>query len=233
MPMKIQSYGRYGDSEEASGKRAVEKLVRSRVGELCDEFHTRPDLEHRQISVTNADGWTISVYLEGRIDLYHIEDKTPERQLFDLPPEQLIQLFLDLAAGDMPKVLARKWSVGKDRYFYLYASRPETPDLYRAVGVGDIKWVKAELALGADVNHRDKHFATPLHYAALCGWTKICKLLLEDGADPTAQDEHGETPADHARGADECLHDEDAVAELVAILEKAARERVGRVEGSP
>lgn len=226
MSMKIQSYGRYGDSAEASGTQAVEKLIRSRVDELCDEQHTRPDLEHRQISVTNADGWTVTAYLEGRIELYRIEDEFPERKVYDLSPEELVNLFLDLAACDMTKVLTRKWSVGKDRYFYLYASRPETPDLFRAVGVGDDKWVKAELALGADVNHRDLHFATPLHYAALCGWTKICKLLLKAGADPTAQDEHGETPADHAQGADECLHDEDAVAELVAILEKAVRKRV-------
>lgn len=97
--------------------------------------------------------------------------------------------------------------------------------MFRAIGVGDDKWVKAELTLGANVNHHDKLFATPLHYAALCGWTDICRMLLQAGADPTAEDADGERPADHARGADECLHDDDAVDELVALLEKAAKER--------
>lgn len=226
--MKIQSYGRYGDSEEASGKRAVEKLIRERVDELCDELHTRPDFEHSQISVTNADGWAISADLTGWIDLHRSEgpewEDGPVRRIYDLPPEELVQLFLDLAACDMAKVLARPWSAATKRYFYVFAGRPDTPDLFRAVGVGDAKWVKAELALGADVSHRDTHFGTPLHYAALCGRTDICKLLLAAGADPTVEFE-GETPADHARGADECLHDEKAVAELVTMLERAAEER--------
>lgn len=221
--MKIQSYGRYGDSAEASGQRAVEKLIRSRVDELCEEMHTRPDLEHQQISVTNSDGWSITVHLEGRIALYH--DEGPERRLYDLPPEELVQLLLDLAACDISKVTSRPWSAATDRYFYLYAGRPEAPDLFRAIGVGDDKWVKAELTLGANVNHHDKLFATPLHYAALCGWTDICRMLLQAGADPTAEDADGERPADHARGAYECLHDDDAVDELVALLEKAAKER--------
>lgn len=223
--MRIQSRGRYGDSQEASGKREVGKLIRERVDELCEELHTRPDLEHRQISVTNADGWSITADLTGRIDLDHIEGNGPERRLYDHPPDELVKLLLDLAAGDMANVLSRKWSAATDRYFYLYAGRPETPDLFRAVGVGDIKWVKAELALGADVNHRDGHFGTPLHYAALCGRTDICRVLLKAGADPTAEDEHGEMPIDHARGADECLHDEDAVGALVTLLEKAAAKR--------
>lgn len=223
--MKIQSYGRYGDSAEASGQRAVEKLIRSRVDELCEEMHTRPDLEHQQISVTNSDGWSITVHLEGRIALYH--DEGPERRLYDLPPEELVQLLLDLAACDMSKVTSRPWSAATDRYFYLYAGRPEAPDLFRAIGVGDDKWVKAELTLGANVNHHDKLFATPLHYAALCGWTDICRMLLQAGADPTAEDADGERPADHARGADECLHNKEAVAELVELLEKAAVEHTG------
>lgn len=123
--MKIQSYGRYGDSAEASGQRAVEKLIRSRVDELCEEMHTRPDLEHQQISVTNSDGWSITVHLEGRIALYH--DEGPERRLYDLPPEELVQLLLDLAACDMSKVTSRPWSAATDRYFYLLPVGPRRP----------------------------------------------------------------------------------------------------------
>ena len=52
--VNIQSYGRYGDSEQATGLEAVEKLIRSRIDELCDEQFARPDCEHRRVSVCNA-----------------------------------------------------------------------------------------------------------------------------------------------------------------------------------
>lgn len=223
--MKIQSYGRYGDSETAEGATAVEKLIRDRVDELCDEQFSRADFEHSQISVTNTDGWSITAYLTGRIDLYRIEDDFPERKLYDLPPEELVALLLDLAACDMKKVLTRKWNAATKRYYYLHADRPDTPDLFRAISAGDEKWVKAELTFGADVNHLDTHFGRPLHYAALCGQIGICRALLKAGADPTAVDQHGESPTDYARGANEYLRNEEAVAELVTMLKQAAMDK--------
>ncbi len=221
--MKIQSYGRYGDSVEASGKRAVEKLIRDRVDELCDEFHSRADNEHAQISVRNAEGWSITVFVHGLVECYHLEQNHPTRYLFDVPPNELIPLLLDLATCDMEKVLTRRWSTKRQRPFYLYAKYPKTPDLFRAVASGDVEWAKAELAVGADVNHRDEQFNTPLHTAALGGWVEMCRLLLESGADATAKDGNGGTPADYARHSDEYLHDKEEERKLVAMLEEAAK----------
>ena len=50
------------------------------------------------------------------------------------------------------------------------------------------------LALGADVNARDKKGKTALHRAAQAGFLKITDLLLERGADLEATDEAQETP---------------------------------------
>ena len=50
------------------------------------------------------------------------------------------------------------------------------------------------LALGADVNARDKKGKTALHRAAQAGFLQITSLLLEHGADMEAADEKGETP---------------------------------------
>lgn len=228
--MKIQSYDRYGGSEVVSGKDAVEQLIRRRVNQLGDENFTRPDYEHSEISITNSDDWSISVSLRGAITLGRFDQSVPDRFLFGLHPDDLVRLLLDLAECEMDRVLARRWGsvfdpAWRECDFYLYHRFPHTPDIFRAVGKGDAKWIDRELNAGADINHLDHHFGTPLHYAALCGWTDICRLLLKAGADPTKGDEHGETPAGYARGSDEYLRDKKAVAELVAMLEEAAKDK--------
>lgn len=221
--MKIRTYARGGGSFSATGEKDVEELIRSLVQAMCEEHFSRPDFGHRQMSVTNEDDWTITVHLEGEISLYQDELRGPVRYLFDLPPKDLVNLLLDLARRDTRKVLARKWVTKRDRYFYLYASEPRLPDLFRAVGSGDIEWVKAELAAGANVNARHKRFATPLHHAALCGWSEICRILLAAGANPGAK-VNKKTPADFADMADENLPANE-VAELVALLEEAAKRK--------
>jgi ankyrin repeat protein len=50
------------------------------------------------------------------------------------------------------------------------------------------------LKAGADPNVKDFHDFTPLHYAAMWGWTPACKLLLRRGADINATNLTGRTP---------------------------------------
>lgn len=221
--MKIRTYARGGGSFSATGEKDVAELIRSLVKGMCEEHFSRPDFEHRQMSVTNEDAWSITVHLEGEISLYRDEPNFPVRYLFDVPPKDLVNLLLDLARRDMRKVLARKWTTKRSQYFYLHASEPRLPDLFRAVGSGDIEWVKAELAIGANVNARHKRFATPLHHAALCGWIEICRTLLAAGANPNTK-VGGKTPADSAELADEDLPANE-VAELVALLEEVAKRK--------
>lgn len=53
-------------------------------------------------------------------------------------------------------------------------------------------------AAGADVRARTNFNETALHSAALRGWHRIIRKLVEDGADPDAQDRNGLTPLDFA-----------------------------------
>jgi hypothetical protein len=45
-----------------------------------------------------------------------------------------------------------------------------------------------------DVNKKDFHDFTPLHYACMWGWTSTAKLLMQEGADINAKNSVGRTP---------------------------------------
>jgi ankyrin repeat protein len=56
------------------------------------------------------------------------------------------------------------------------------------------KVMRLLLQLGVDVNKRDKHLATPLHFASFFGHIEITKALLDHGANVHAQNDNGQTP---------------------------------------
>jgi len=56
-----------------------------------------------------------------------------------------------------------------------------------------VEWLEFLIARGAEVNSRDTHGRTPLHYA-IRGNLKLAQRLLERGADLNALDERGQTP---------------------------------------
>ncbi|KAK5657620.1 hypothetical protein OQA88_2692 [Cercophora sp. LCS_1] len=63
--------------------------------------------------------------------------------------------------------------------------------LQMACRYGDVKMVRALLALGADPNLRSRgSFATPLQEAAACGQSLMCEVLLESGAQVNAEGGH-------------------------------------------
>ena len=76
-----------------------------------------------------------------------------------------------------------------------------TAALFAAVGKGDLNGVKDALAGGARIDENtidDKGPSskrqTPLMFASLIGETRIAKLLLDRGADPTIGEADGYTP---------------------------------------
>ena len=86
-------------------------------------------------------------------------------------------------------------------------------DLIEAIKKGSAAIVHAFLAKGADVNARDEHGGSALHWAAARGKTEIVSLLVQSGADVKALDSQGQTALDVARKRGR--------AEIAVLLERA------------
>ncbi|XP_060774054.1 protein phosphatase 1 regulatory subunit 27b [Neoarius graeffei] len=68
--------------------------------------------------------------------------------------------------------------------------------IHEAVLSGNLECVKLLVKYGADIMQRDEDGWTPLHMACSDGFPHIAKFLLSLGADPEAENECGEKPAD-------------------------------------
>ncbi len=72
--------------------------------------------------------------------------------------------------------------------------------LLQSVVEGNVKAVKQHLAVGADVNAKNRYGSTPLHRAAYAGHKEIAELLIAKGVDVDAKDDRfiGQTPLHRA-----------------------------------
>jgi len=93
--------------------------------------------------------------------------------------------------------------------------------LGEAAGIGNTRIVKFLLKAGADVNGKSA-YGSPLHTACAYRHSKIAKLLLDHGADPSAVDREGRTPAALTRMGRATRQD----ARLRAMLRKAQQSTV-------
>ena len=59
------------------------------------------------------------------------------------------------------------------------------------------KFLESLIKAGADVNCQDKYQLTMLHFAVLEGLPLICKLLLENGANPNLLNQLDRSPLDY------------------------------------
>ena len=78
---------------------------------------------------------------------------------------------------------------------------PKPPDIsiHKAAEEGNTEAVKQHLAAGADVDAKNKHGGTPLHYTAI---KEIAELLILNGAEVNAKDGNGWVPLHYAVGRD-------------------------------
>ena len=90
--------------------------------------------------------------------------------------------------------------------------------VFECVRKGDLRTLESLIQSDPRlVNVRGPARATPLHFAAVAGETKIVKFLLDHGANPRLEDEDGFTAA--ARAAQE---GNDAIASLLRAAEAQA-----------
>ena len=59
---------------------------------------------------------------------------------------------------------------------------------------GRVDALARAIAIGADIDARDRRGCTPLHFAVVAGHENAASVLLQHGADPEAANERGETP---------------------------------------
>lgn len=68
--------------------------------------------------------------------------------------------------------------------------------IYHAIWPGHLQIVEALLLFGADVNTVNNKQNTPLHLASTRGWTLICELLVQKGANTEHKNIKGKKPRD-------------------------------------
>ena len=65
--------------------------------------------------------------------------------------------------------------------------------LFRAVEQGNLAWTYRLLAMGADINVRNKTGETPLMSAAAKGYADMVQVLIQNGANPRLENHQGES----------------------------------------
>ena len=96
-----------GDMSESDDPRDIEALLQQLDG---------TDAEHTDVSVSTADGWTISAYRSGNVVYGNVEARPPaSRHIKGLPREEIGRLMRLLAAGDLAALEREPWEPGYPR----------------------------------------------------------------------------------------------------------------------
>jgi len=98
---------------------------------------------------------------------------------------------------------AQSGTVALASLYYIYRGADATDaqklmSAYLAKGEDHRRTAEMLINKGADVNAKDSHGDTPLHYAAQTGWKFLAGLLIATGADVSAKGKDGRTALHYA-----------------------------------
>jgi len=70
------------------------------------------DPEHPDVSVTHESGWCLSAYPSGLLVWENVEDGTQPKHMAAVPADQVLRMWLALAAGDIAWISRFEWRDG-------------------------------------------------------------------------------------------------------------------------
>jgi len=96
-----------GDTSDSDDPRDIEALLQQ-----LDSA----DAEHTDVSISTADGWTISAYRSGNVIFMNVEVRpTVPRHIKSLSRGEVVRLMRLLAAGDLDALEREPWLAGYPR----------------------------------------------------------------------------------------------------------------------
>lgn len=70
------------------------------------------DTEHDSVAVLHDSGWCLSAMLDGHVVWESIEKGPPPRHMVKVPERKIIELWTQLAQGDVAGIEAEPWQPG-------------------------------------------------------------------------------------------------------------------------
>ena len=68
------------------------------------------DVEHTDVSISDESGWGLSAYATGLVIWENVEgDAGTEQQMTDVSREEMVEMFTEIANGNIEAVASRPW----------------------------------------------------------------------------------------------------------------------------
>lgn len=159
---------------------ASKRIDLRRIVELCPWVEKKSDDQHLIEAIEKGDS---------ALAIGYIVDRNADHLLTEMQGYTIIHLAAKKGLYKVVELLiARGANVGRNGEYKASAL------LHWAVEHRHLRVVRALLRAGADVDHRDHSFRTPLSIAAEKGYTHIARYLLDSGANLEALSRNGRSP---------------------------------------